>query len=145
MVRLLRFTPEILQEEGSGSEGTFRHAMAEAGLAKQRRLLIACYTGDDDVFQAKRCGNLPVWLAGGTHFRKNRIGNVQRSKQFRIPRSPMNVVEHGSRCICGIDRVQASAGQLPNEPAVYGAERQLTGIRFLTRAFDIVEDPQDLA
>ncbi len=40
---------------------------------------------------------------------------------------------------------ERAAGQLPQEPAIDGAERQFPGFRFCARAGDVVENPGDFA
>ncbi|MNS91052.1 hypothetical protein D3C72_1251260 [compost metagenome] len=56
----------------------------------------------------------------------------------------MDVEEHGARGVGVVGDVHLAAGKFPDQPAVDGAEQQLTVARALAAAFDVVEDPLEL-
>ena len=64
--------------------------------------------------------------------------------QLRVPVEPPDVEAEGPRGVRGIGRVDASAGELPEEPAVHRAEGQLAAGRALPELGPGLEEPRDL-
>ena len=57
----------------------------------------------------------------------------------------MNVVEHRAACVGNVGRMHLAAREVPDEPAVDGAEEQAALIGKLACASHVVEQPLDLA
>ena len=56
------------------------------------------------------------------------------SQQLVVPLQRVDVEQHRARGVAGVGDVQRAAGQLPDEPGVDRAERQLAGLGALPRA-----------
>ena len=73
----------IHQQEAAGAVCIFRHPLAQAGLAKQRRLLVSGDPGDGNLYAADVIG--AVNLAAGTDLRQHGFGNLQPFQNLIIP------------------------------------------------------------
>src|SRR5947199_9498455 len=70
--------------------------------------------------------------------------NSEEFEEFSIPLAGVDIEEHGSRSIADVSRVEFALHQLPDEPGVDRAERQLAGVGESAGAGYVVEDPRDL-
>jgi hypothetical protein len=57
----------------------------------------------------------------------------------------VQIVQHRARGVAVFRRVQSAAGEIPQQPAVHGAERQLTAFGAGARTRDVVQQPAELA
>src|SRR5947209_8618777 len=69
--------------------------------------------------------------------------NSEEFEEFRIPLAGMDIVEHGAGSITDVGGVEFALGQLPDEPCVDRAERQLAGVGESAGTGYVVEDPRD--
>ena len=89
-------------------------------------------------------GGLAVHLAGRTDFRKHGGGDAEDVQQFLVPGAGMDVEQEGAGGVAGIGAVQFSPGQVPEEPAVHGAEQELARLGPGPRVRHVVEKPGEL-
>src|SRR5207342_205152 len=77
-------------------------------------------------------------------FRQRGRWNSKERGQLGGPSPPLDVVEERPACVGGIRRVDAAAGELPEEPRVDGPEGQISPIGFGAGAGDVIEKPFQL-
>ena len=97
----------------------------EAALAEERRLLVARHAADGDALDEPRVRRYAEAAGRGAHLGKDGLGNAEELKQEGIPAPLVDVVEHGPAGVGHIRRMHGAVGELPNEPAVHGAEAEL--------------------
>ena len=118
----------------------------EAGLAKQRRLLVACRAAYRHPRQGLKAGD--ALLHRAVHLRIARApgqhahGNAQHAAQLRVPLQRVDIEQHGAAGVGIIRHVGAS--QPPDEPRLHRAEQQLALLRPLSCAGHVVQYPADL-
>ena len=83
-------------------------------------------------------------LAAGTNFRENFRRDIEQAQQFFIPLPRMQIVEQGTRCIRCIRHVAGTAAEVPEQPAVDGAEGQFAAPRTVAGAGNMIEQPFQL-
>ena len=117
-----------------------------AHLPEERRLLVAGDAGDRESADAQRARDasrtprsMPAPPAAGS------AGTSKQRQQFVVPRQRLDVEEHRARRVADVGDVPLSAGQLPDEPGVDRAERQLARRGAGAGAGHVVENPADLA
>jgi mannonate dehydratase len=76
------------------------------------------------------------------HLGQDLGGNLQHAQQLVVPTSAMDVEEQRARCIGVVGRVRPAPGQLPDQPAIDGAKRQIGGA--VAQAAHVVEQPAQL-
>ena len=62
-----------------------------------------------------------------------------------VPLAAFDIEQHGARGIGRVGRMHLAAGEPPQQETVDGAEGELAWLGFGARAFDMVEQPGDLA
>ena len=62
-----------------------------------------------------------------------------------IPFARVDVEEHRAAGVRVVGRMHAPLGEIPDEPRIHGAEQQVARLRCFTRAFNVIQDPSDLA
>ncbi len=115
-----------------------------AGLAEERRLLVAGDSGDGDFGAEHAFGGRAVHLGRGQDLRKHRARHAEELQKLLVPRAAVDVVELGARGIRGIGEMELARSELPREPAVDGAEKQLAFFRARLEARDIFKQPLEL-
>ena len=98
-----------------------------------------------DVAQAQRGRDATVNFARRPHLGQHAARHAQHAQQFVVPVERVDVEQHRPRGVGDVGHVGLAARQLPDEPAVDGAEGQLAGLGLRTRTGDVVENPGDLA
>ena len=105
----------IEQQETTGSVGRLGHSRLEAGLADQRRLLVARDAADrDGTLQEAGCGLAEV-AAAVLHVRHERARHVEQAQQLVVPFAAVNVEQHRARGVRHVGRVNAAARQPPQQ------------------------------
>ena len=117
----------------------------EAALAEERRLLVARHAADGDALDEPRVRRYAEAAGRGAHLGKDGLGNAEELKQEGIPAPLVDVVEHGPARIGHVRGVHGPVGELPNEPAVHGAEAELPRLGTGTGAGHLTQDPGELA
>jgi len=109
--------------------------------AWQRALLIARHATDGQ-------GRAEPVGVGGAEFGAGRQGvrqqaarNAQQFEQLVIPFTRVDVEQHGARRVAVVGHVACAARELPDQPAVHGAEGELAPFGLRARALDVVKDP----
>ena len=139
-----RLAAGVQKQEAPGAVGVLRHARLVAGLAEERRLLVAGDSGDGDFGAENVLRGRAVDMGGGKHLGKHRARHAEDSKQLLVPFAAVDVVEHGARGVARIRDVELAARELPREPRVDGAEGELAALGARAQAGDVVEQPLDL-
>src|SRR3954469_11596513 len=130
------------EHETTGPVGIFHHSRARADLAEKSRLLIARYAGNGD--SAAEEIRLAIDFARGTNLRQDTAGHAEQTEQFVVPFASLNIEEHGARSVARVGHMRATAGQIPNQPGINSAKRELPGFGHLFCAGNIVEYPLKL-
>ena len=68
----------------------------------------------------------------------------QQPQQVVVPLQRVDVEQHRARRVADVGDVRRAIREVPHEPAVDRAERQLAGLGPRARAGHVVEDPRDL-
>ncbi len=138
--RLGRHASVAYVHEAAGAVGVLGAAGLEAGLAEERRLLVAGHPRHGD--SVAQQGRVADDAGGGTYFRQQRGRHAQRVQQLRVPAAVEDVVHQaagGVGVVRGVD-----AGQAIYEPRVDGAEHELAALGPLAGARDVIQKPLDL-
>jgi hypothetical protein len=134
----------VQKREAPGAVGRFQHAGRETGLPQRRRLLVARHAEDrDGVAEQRGVGGAEI-RAGIQHLGQEALGDVQELQDIVVPAPLPDVVEQRARRVGGVGDMALAARQLPDQPAVDGAEGELAGFGPLPRALDVVEEPGEL-
>ena len=112
----------IHQREAASPISIFREAGVVAGLAKQRGLLVSRDACNRDLGAKMTCDRCPHDLARRHDLRKHRFGNSENIEQTGIPLTRSQIHQHGARGIGNIRDMHRAFGQLPDQPAIYGAK-----------------------
>ncbi|OPZ05782.1 MAG: hypothetical protein BWZ09_00882 [Alphaproteobacteria bacterium ADurb.BinA305] len=134
----------VHEQEAAGAVGVLRHARGEAGLAEGRRLLVAADAGDRDRGTEQRRIGLAAHPAARHHARQQHGRDAEALEQHRIPVQRVEVEEQRARGVARIGQVQPAAAQMPQQPAVDGAEGELAALGAHARIGDVVEQPGEL-
>ena len=126
--------PGVEEEEAAGAVGVLGAAGLEAGLAEERRLLVAGHPGDRDL--AAELGRGPEDAGEGSGS-GSRPGRPEQVAELLVPAAAMDVEEHRPRGVRVIGRV--AAGELEGQP---GVDRPEATAR--SRPLDVARQPLDL-
>ena len=134
----------VHQHETTGAIGVLRHAGCKTGLPEGGGLLIACHTGNRQR-SSKQLGQGRIDQAAGRHhLRQQRRWNFKQCQQLRVPLQGMDIEQQGARRIAGIRHMASAAGQVPHQPTVDGAKRQLAALGAGACARHVVQQPLQL-
>ena len=96
-------------------------------MAKQRRVRIADHAGNRHVGRQRiQCNRCAERCAGWLHFRKRGEWHSKQVRELRVPAQVVDIEELRARCVGDIARVDPAPGKIPQQPAVDGAQTQLT-------------------
>ena len=139
-----RLLARVHQHEAAGAERIFCLAGGKAGLAEERRLLVACRARDFDAV-AKVHGVSPLIKAAGGHgVRQHTFGDIKLFQNLIVPLQGVDVEHHGAAGVGIIRDMDLATGQLPNEPGLHGAKQQLARLGLFPRAGHVVQNPFQL-
>ena len=141
--RLVDFRAGVHQHEAARAVCIFRHARLEAVLPEKRRLLVSRRARDGHRTADDLRVGLSVNLAGRANLRQHRRGNRQIAKQLLVPFQFINIIHQRTGRVRIIRHVDPAARQLPDQPAVDGAEEKIPLLRRRPRAIHIVQNPFD--
>ena len=138
--------PGVEQQEAAGAVGALGLAGRKAGLPEQGGLLVAERGGD---LHAREDGRRDaVDLGRGTDLRQHRAGHVEERQQLIVPVEGFQVHQHRAAGIRDVGDVHAAvraAGEVPDQPALHGAEQDLATSAAARNAVDVVQDPLQIA
>ncbi len=142
VLRLDDFASGVEQQEATRSVGVLGHSGRQARLSEKRRLLVACDARDghgriaDAAFRAyaRRCD----------HRRQHRARNVEQREELIVPLAGVDVEQQRAARVRCIGDVGRAARQIPDQPRVDRAERELSALCARSRAIDVVEQPLEL-
>ena len=124
----------VHQKEAAGAVGVLHAAGFGAHLAEEGGLLVAGDAADGHFMGEERGLGHAVHLGTGTDFGHHRRGDVQQFQEFGIPLQRMDVEQHRAGGVGDVGHMDLAAGELPDEPAVHGAEAELAGLGLLAGA-----------
>ena len=117
---------DVEQHEAAGAVRVLGHARLEARLAEQRRLLVAGDAADRDAAgraAAVRRHADPAARRG--HRREAVDRDVEQLAQLLVPPQAADVEEHRAAGVRGVGGEDLAAGEVPDQPRVDRAERQV--------------------
>ena len=124
----------VEEDEAARPVGVLGAARLEAGLAEERRLLVAGDPRHRDL--AAELGRRPVDAGGGQRLRQPRRVDPEQRAELLVPAPAVDVEEHRPRGVGVVGGV--AAGELEDEPGVDRAERRPLG------PLDVARQPLDL-
>ena len=126
----------VHQQEAAGAVGVLGLARREARLAHKRRLLVAEDSRDRHAISGSE-------HSGRRHdARQHGAWNAERGEQRRVPIQRREV--HQLRAAGVGDVGQVQTGEVPQQPAIDRAEREVAGLRTPARIGHVVEQPAQL-
>ena len=129
------------ERKTSRAVGGFHVARGKACLSERRRLLIARDTHDRDGCAEQflvRIAEIPGAIA---HIGQHGARDGEKLEQRVIPGEVAQIEQQGARGIGDVGGVHAPAGELVDQPAVDGAEREFAVLRAGARAGNMIEQP----
>ena len=144
VLRLDRRRPGVEQQEAARAVGGLRHAGFEAGLADERRLLVAGDAGYRDPGAEEIRLGRAEHTAAVADFRQQCARDAEEAQQLVIPVAAMDVEQQRARGIRHVGRMHLPTGQPPQQEAVDRAEGELAALRAFPRAGHVVEQPGEL-
>ena len=118
-------SPRVHQHEATRAISRLGHAGIKASLPKRGRLLVARHAGDGNG-RAQQCRIRQPQFAARRHDLRQHAGrHIEEPQERIIPSQRMDVEQQGARGIARIGGVHTPAGQLPQQPTVNRAKRQL--------------------
>ena len=140
----LEHAARVHEHEAARAIGVLGHAGRKAGLAEEGALLVAGHAADGDL-AAQHLGCRAAEIGGGRqHLGHQRARNLQQRQQIVVPLVGVDVEQHGAAGVGDIGHMAAPARELPDQPAVHGAEGQLAALGGGARAVDVVQNPAQL-
>ena len=151
MLRPDRLGADVEQQEVAGAVGVLGLAGGKADLAHRRGLLVAEVAG-----QQHRPAERPVRagqpvagrICGRPDSRQHLARYAEQRQQLVIPVQGGQVHQHGAAGVSRVSDVHAAvgpAGQVPQQPAVDGAEQRVARLGGRPGAVDVLQDPLQLA
>jgi hypothetical protein len=122
----------VHHHERAGAVRVLGLPRARAALAEERGLLIA-----GDAHDRNAVGGLGEEAARGSHLGQDAARHAEELQQLVIPRGAMDVEKHGARGVGDVGDVCFSAGQIPDEPGVDGAEGEIARLAAIEQPFDL--------
>ncbi len=146
-----RLGADVEQQEVAGAVGVLGLAGGKADLAHRRGLLVAEVAG-----QQHRPAERPVRagqpvagrICGRPDSRQHLARYAEQRQQLVIPVQGGQVHQHGAAGVSRVSDVHAAvgpAGQVPQQPAVDGAEQRVARLGGRPGAVDVLQDPLQLA
>ncbi len=142
MLRRHRPVTGVEQQETPGAVGVLGGADVVAGLSEDRGLLVAQRGGDGHPGELAHGG--AVDLGGGPDLRENRLRDVHRLQDGRIPLEGLQVHQHrapGVGHVGDVPSAVGAAGEVPDQPGVDGAEGDLAVLRAGAQPGHVVQQP----
>jgi hypothetical protein len=134
----------VHEHEAAGAVGVLGHAAGVAGLAEQRRLLVASNAGDLDSVEPRRAAHFAVHLARGANLGQHRPRHAEAFEQLIIPFAGADVQEQRPRSVRGVREMEPAGGELVDQPAVDRPASEPAGLGRVARAGHMIENPGDL-
>ena len=129
------------QHEATRAIGVFNLSCFKTSLTKQSALLIAGHAANRHV-AAQPLGLCSAKVAGRRlNLRQHRRRNAKQGQQLIVPAVGVHIKKHGACCIADIGCMHSAATELPHQPRVHRAKRQLPRFGHGARARHVVQDP----
>ena len=94
--------------------------------------------------EAEGGADVAVDLAGASDLGQQAARDAEEAQQLVVPLAGVDVEQQRPGGVARVGEVEASAGEVPDEPGVHGAEGQLARLRARPRPRHVVEDPRHL-
>jgi hypothetical protein len=134
----------VHQHEAARPIGVLGHAWRKAGLPEQGGLLVSCQPGDGHGRTQQGRLGLAQHPAGRHDLGQHGGRDVEQAQQGRVPAQSLQVEQQGARGVAGIGGMDPPARQLPDQPAVHGAEGQFAPVGARPCARHLVQQPREL-
>ena len=133
------------QGKAAGAIGVLQQTFLETGLPEERGLLVARDSGDWDGGAEE--GSLGFRDDALRRYDLGQHGarNAENFQKFVVPIVCRQVHEHGARGVGDIGNVRLPACEIPDEPAIDGAEECVAGFRFLAYTAYVFQNPANFA
>jgi hypothetical protein len=135
--------PRVEQQEVPRPVRVLRFALRQAGLPERRCLLVAEDSRDGHARQRPAFASDAVDLGRAADLGQHRHRNAEIGADLRIPVERLEIHQQSAGRVGDIRHVGALR-DVPQNPAVDGAEAEFARVRLLACAVDVVEDPSDL-
>ncbi len=132
----------VEQQEAAGAVGVLGAADVVAGLSEDGRLLVAQRGGDGDAGELAHGG--AVHLGGGPDLRQDGLGDVHGGADRGVPLEGPQIHQHGAAGVGDVRDVPSAvgaAGEVPDQPGVHGAERDLAALGPVPQPRHVVQQP----
>ncbi len=132
----------VHEGEGAGAVGVLGEALLEGDLAEEGCLLVPGHAGHGDL-GAEDLGvgvavDVGARLDLGEHLARDAAEHLE---ELVVPLQIEDVVHEGARGVGVVRDVGPAAGELVDQPGVYGAEGDLAVLRPLPEAVHVVQEP----
>ena len=134
----------VQQHEATGAVGVLRHSGAVAALAEERRLLVAGDSGYGDRRAEQFGRGHTERVRRRIHIGQDRARHAQDLEQLVVPVAGADVEQQRARGVRRIGDVRAALREIPRDPCVDRAERELSALGADARARNVVEQPREL-
>src|ERR1700678_2319357 len=138
-----RMSAGVHQEEASRAVGILGFSRLEAGLAEERRLLIAEDSRDGNILDRWKFRG-PVNLAARTNLREHAPGNSVGGQNVLVPSECFEIQQLRPACVCHVGDVDAALSapsQLPDKICIHISEEHLAGFGPFTHSGDVIKNP----
>ena len=143
---LARFLSDVQHHGRTCAVCHFARACIEAHLTNQGTMRIAQHAGNlNGLFKKTFHRCRAVAGIAGTRFGKHRSRNAGCLEQLVVPHQPVDIEDHGATRVGIIGRKRLSPCQFPHQPAIDGSNQEFASICLGTRAWNVVENPANLA
>src|SRR5258706_10902282 len=139
-----RLVSRVHEQEAARSVRILCHSRLVAGLPEERGLLVARDSRDRNAARKPLAGTVGHPAARGHHSGKQPARNVENPEQLVIPVERVDIEEERSRGVARVGHVCGARRELPGEPCVDGAERELALARTLARPRNVLHQPGEL-
>src|SRR5215217_450695 len=135
----------VHEGKGTGAVGVLGEPLLEGDLAKEGRLLVSSHAGDGHLRAEDVCVSVPVDVGARLDLRQHLSRPAAKHlEEVVVPPEVEDVVHHGARGVLVVGDVLPPAGQLVDQPGIYGAEGELAVLRPLLQAVYVLQQPLDL-
>jgi hypothetical protein len=137
----------VEQQEVAGAIGVFGLAGLQAGLAERRGLLVAEDPRDRHARERAALAHLPVHLGRRAELRQQVDRDAHLGRDLGHPLQRVEIQQHRARGVRRVGDVHAAvrpAGQVPHQPRVDRAHRQLAALGPRASAVHVVQQPARL-
>ena len=132
----------VHEQKASGSVGVFDLPFLSAPLPEKSRLLVPRHPADGN--GCAKSGAVSEKGGTGKNRGQHLLRDVKKRQKLFVPAEGMNVVKHRSGGVRPVGGVNLSTGQLPDQIAVYRAEKQFSLLCPAPGSLHMIQNPLQL-